>query len=97
MLSVGAGRGILIEFYVQHPNQLIMKYSDKVGEFIEDEAMNKFWLMSGAKKAREDFSALLGEEEVTMKSRSGGLFDINKQFTETVDTRPLFTPADWDV
>lgn len=94
MLSVGAGRGILIDFYVQHPNQLTMKYSEKVGEFIQDEAMNKFLLMTGSKKAREDFSALLGEEEVTMKSRSGGLFDINKQFTETVDTRPLFAPAE---
>ncbi len=94
MLSVGAGRGILFDFYVQHPNQLTMKYSEKVGEFIQDEAMNKFMLMTGSKKAREDFSALLGDKEVTLKSRSGGLFDINKQFTETVDTRPLFAPAE---
>lgn len=92
MLSVGAGRGILFDFYVQHPNQLTTRYSEKVGEFIADEAMNHYFLLSGSKKAREDFSALLGEKEVTVKSRSGGLFDINKQFTETVEPRPLLRP-----
>lgn len=92
MLSVGAGRGILFDFYVQHPNQLTTRYSEKVGEFIADEAMNHYFLLSGSKKAREDFSAILGEKEVTVKSRSGGLFDINKQFTETVETRPLLKP-----
>ncbi|MGX6962247.1 VirD4-like conjugal transfer protein, CD1115 family [Vagococcus xieshaowenii] len=92
MLSVGAGRGILFDFYVQHPNQLTTRYSEKVGEFIADEAMNKFFLLSGSKKAREDFSSILGEKEVTVKSRSGGVFDLNKQMTESVETRPLLTP-----
>lgn len=92
MLSVGAGRGILFDFYVQHPNQLTTRYNEKVGEFIQDEAMNKFYLLSGSKRAREDFSSLLGNQEVTVKSRSGGVFDLNKQFTESVQTRPLISP-----
>lgn len=92
MLSVGAGRGILIDFYVQHPNQLTTRYSEKVAEFIEDEAMNRFFLLSGSKKARQDFSEILGEKEVTVKTRSGGVFDLNKQFTESVETRPLLSP-----
>ncbi|MGM0285748.1 MULTISPECIES: VirD4-like conjugal transfer protein, CD1115 family [unclassified Enterococcus] len=94
MLSVGAGRGILFDFYVQHPNQLETRYSEKVGEFIQDEAMNKYYLLSGSKQAREDFSALLGDQEVTVKSRSGGVFDLNKQFTESVQTRPLISPSE---
>ncbi|MBF0726926.1 VirD4-like conjugal transfer protein, CD1115 family [Enterococcus gallinarum] len=92
MLSVGAGRGILFDFYVQHPNQLTTRYNEKVGEFIQDEAMNKFYLLSGSKKAREDFSSILGNQEVTVKSRSGGVFDLNKQITESVQTRPLVSP-----
>ncbi|MBP2098808.1 VirD4-like conjugal transfer protein, CD1115 family [Enterococcus rivorum] len=89
MLSVGAGRGILFDFYVQHPHQLHDKYGEKVGEMIEDEAMNYFLLMTRSQKAREDFSALLGKKEITVQSRSGGVFDINKQVTETLDVRPL--------
>ncbi|MBO0423386.1 VirD4-like conjugal transfer protein, CD1115 family [Enterococcus plantarum] len=92
MLSVGAGRGILFDFYVQHPNQLQEKYGEKVGKMIEDEAMNYFFLMTRSKQAREDFSALLGDKEITVQSRSGGVFDLNKQFTETVETRPLLEP-----
>lgn len=92
MLSVGAGRGILIDFYVQHPNQLTNKYNEKVGEFIADESMNKYFLLSGSRRAREDFSALLGEQEVTIKSRSGGVLDLNKQYTESLETRPLISP-----
>lgn len=89
MLSVGAGRGILFDFYVQHPNQLQDKYGEKVGKMIEDEAMNYFFLMTRSKQAREDFSVLLGKKEITVQSRSGGVFDLNKQVTETVETRPL--------
>ena len=92
MLSVGAGRGILFDFYVQHPNQTKLKYGETVGEMINDEAMNKFYLLSGSQKAREDFSKILGNKEVTLKSRSGPLLDLNKQFTETVETRPLLMP-----
>lgn len=92
MLSVGAGRGILFDFYVQHPNQLQHKYGEKVGEMIEDEAMNYFFLMTRSKRAREDFSALLGDKEITVQSRSGGILDLNKQLTETVETRPLLAP-----
>lgn len=89
MLSVGAGRGILFDFYVQHPSQLQDKYGEKVGKMIEDEAMNYFFLMTRSKQAREDFSAMLGKKEITVQSRSGGVFDLNKQITETLDTRPL--------
>lgn len=89
MLSVGAGRGILFDFYVQHPNQLHEKYGEKVGKMIEDEAMNYFFLMTRSKQAREDFSELLGKKEITVQSRSGGVFDLNKQITESLDTTPL--------
>lgn len=92
MLSVGAGRGILFDFYVQHPSQLPDKYGEKVGKMIEDEAMNYFFLMTRNKTAREDFSALIGDKEITVQSRSGGVFDLNKQITESVETRPLIEP-----
>lgn len=92
MLSVGAGRGILIDFYVQHPSQLKSNYEESVAEMIRDEGMNRFLLLTGSKDARTDFSEIMGKKEVVIKSRSGSLFSLEKQFTETPELRPLLAP-----
>ncbi|WP_317945395.1 VirD4-like conjugal transfer protein, CD1115 family [Carnobacterium maltaromaticum] len=92
IISVGAGRGFLVDFYLQNDNQLRLKYDETHAKIIESEAMNTFFIFSKDKLTRENFSEQLGETEFIAKSRSGGLFSFHKQFTETVETRPLMKP-----
>ncbi|WP_157456915.1 VirD4-like conjugal transfer protein, CD1115 family [Carnobacterium maltaromaticum] len=89
IISVGAGRGFLVDFYLQNDNQLRLKYDETHAKIIESEAMNTFFIFSKDKLTRDNFSEQLGETEYISKSRSGGLFSFHKQYTETVETRPL--------
>lgn len=92
MLSVGAGRGILFDFYIQDYSQLKILYEDYVAKLISSQSMNRFFILSGDSDTRDDFSKILGPKEVTVKSRSGPVFSIHKQITESVDTRALLLP-----
>lgn len=89
MISVGAGRGILFDFYLQDPSQLDALYEEHLATLIRSQSMNYFFVLSGNPTAREEFSKILGSKEVTTKSRSGGVFSFHKQITETVKARPL--------
>ncbi|MGY3725655.1 type IV secretion system protein VirD4 [Granulicatella balaenopterae] len=91
MLSVGAGRGFLFDFYIQDDSQLEKNYGKDTARLIKSQAMNRFFLLSGDPTTREEFSKVLGNKEVVQRTRNGGFFSTSKQVTETPQSRPLLT------
>lgn len=96
MLSVGAGRGILLDLFIQDFTQLDVRYGSDISKFIRSQAMNYFFIHSSNEDAAEEFSELLGNKEVVVKNRSGNLFQ-RKSVSENVESRPLMYPYELTV
>lgn len=91
MMSVGAGRGILMNLYIQDDSQMKIRYSDDIAKFIKSQAMNRFFIYSSDDDTRKEFSELLGYKEVITKTRNGEQFGKRSQ-GEQVEARPLMMP-----
>ena len=92
MLTVGAGRGLLYNLYLQDLVQFDIKYGSDISRLLRSQTMNRFFILSGDSETRREFSEWLGSREFTQKSRSGTFMAMNKTVTENVETRPLLTP-----
>lgn len=92
MLSVGAGRGMLFEMFLQADEQLTIKYGKDTADFIRDQVMNIGFIASSSLATRKKFSESLGKKEVTERTRSGNPWSFNKNVSEKTDSRPLLTP-----
>ncbi|MCW6681856.1 type IV secretory system conjugative DNA transfer family protein [Aerococcaceae bacterium NML160702] len=92
MISVGAGRGMLFDFYVQDFKQFTIKYGKDIAMFVESQVMNLIYITSTNRETQEKFSKLLGNEEVVQKSRSGAAFSLSKNISEQVEKKPLLFP-----
>lgn len=91
IVSVGAGRGLLFDFYIQDNAQIRAKYKEFHAKVVKGQAGNQIFILSNDDETRKNFSALLGKKTITVKSRSGGWLSLHKQFTESVDSRDLMT------
>lgn len=89
MISVGAGRGMLFDFYLQDFSQFKMKYGQDIAKFAESQLMNYFYIASSDKETQKKFSEMLGDTEVVQKSRSGKQWSLSRTVSETVERRPL--------
>lgn len=96
MMSVGAGRGILLDLYIQDWTQLEVRYGEEIAKFIRSQAMNFFFIHSSNEESARAFSELLGNNEVVSKTRSGNLFQ-RKSVSETPEARPLMYPYELTV
>ncbi|MDO4432027.1 MAG: type IV secretory system conjugative DNA transfer family protein [Aerococcaceae bacterium] len=92
MVSVGGGRGMLFDFYVQDLVQLKITYGADLATFLESQMMNVIFITSSNQDTQEWMSKKLGNREVTQKSRSGHWWGFNKSISEQVETRPLMFP-----
>lgn len=89
MISVGAGRGMLFDFYVQDFKQFTIKYGKDIALFVESQVMNLIYITSTNQETQEKFSKLIGHEEVVQKSRSGAAFSFNKTISEQVEKKRI--------
>lgn len=87
--TMGLGKNIEYTIFIQSLKQLKAKYGEEKAEIIFDGCGNRILLATGGVDTAEEFSKLLGEETITSNSRSGGLFSIDKQQTESVVGRRL--------
>lgn len=92
MLTVGAGRGLLYNLYIQDLSQFDIKYGNDIARLLRSQSMNRFYILSGDSETRREFSEWLGSKEYTQASRTGTFASFNKTVTENVETRPLLMP-----
>lgn len=92
MISVGAGRGMLFDFYVQDLVQFKITYGEDRAKFIQSQLMNLVYLTTTDHTTLEIISKMLGNREVIQKTRSGKF--LSKTSSETVEKRPLMYPPE---
>lgn len=94
MISVGAGRGMLFNFYVQDFLQFKMIYGPEVGSFVESQIMTIHYLSSTSEETNKKIADMLGKYEVIEKSRSGKKYSLNQSISESVIDRYLMRPSE---
>ena len=92
MMSVGAGRGMLFDIYLQDGKQLTLRYNKDLGDFIRNQAMTTIFIASSDYDTRKAFSDSIGNKEVVVRSRSGKAGSIEKTINENPESRPLIMP-----
>lgn len=94
MISVGAGRGMLFNFYVQDFLQFKMIYGQEVGSFVESQIMTTYYLSSTSGDTNKKIADLVDKYEVIERSRSGKKYSLNQTISETVIDRYLISPSE---
>lgn len=94
MISVGAGRGMLFNFYVQDFLQFKMIYGPEVGSFVESQIMTIHYLSSTSEETNKKIADMVGKYEVIEKSRSGKKYHLNQSISESVIDRHLIRPSE---
>ena len=89
-ITVGAGRNLLFNLFVQDLNQLDTKY-DNASKTIRSNCGNFVYINSLDKDTNEYVSALLGNETISYDTYSGALNEWLKNRNINVDSRPLMT------
>lgn len=82
MVTIGLGRNIFFDFYIQSLQQFESVYG-KDGEIIYGNCGNKVYLMAGDDDTPEKFSKQIGAETVTDLQRTGSMFSLSKHFMES--------------
>lgn len=91
MMSMGLGRGIYIDLYIQSFSQFEDTYGAKGYQTIMENCGNKMYIMAGSKKTANEFAELIGKETVVNVQRTGGRFELNKTYLESIDEKLLIT------
>lgn len=89
-ITVGAGRNLLFELFVQDLNQLDTKY-DNASKTIRSNCGNLVYINSLDKETNEYMSAVLGNETVEYETYSGELSAWLKNRNINVEAKPLMT------
>ncbi|MBQ9531611.1 MAG: type IV secretory system conjugative DNA transfer family protein [Eubacterium sp.] len=89
-ITVGAGRNLLFELYVQDLNQLDSKY-DNAAKTIRSNCGNLVYINSLDKETNEYMSAVLGNETINFETYSGELSAWLKNRNINVEAKPLMT------
>lgn len=87
-ITVGAGRNLLFDLYVQDLNQLDSKY-DNAAKTIRSNCGNLIYINSLDKDTNEYFSAVIGFETAIYETYSGELSAFVKQRNINVDGKQL--------
>lgn len=88
IITVCLGRGIRFNLIIQSYNQLKALYGDDAPT-IEGNCGNQIYIMTNDDETAEKFSKLIGEKTIVTNSRSGGVYSLDKNHTENLDTRRL--------
>lgn len=88
IITVCLGRGIRFNIIIQAYSQLKNLYGED-SPTIEGNCGNQIYIMTNENDTAEKFSKLLGEKTIITNSRSGEVFSLNKNQTESLDSRRL--------
>lgn len=88
IITVCLGRKIRFNLVIQAYSQLKEKYGD-AWETIDGNCGNTIYILTTDTETAEKISTKLGEKTITTKSRSGGTFSLDKNKTESIDSRRL--------
>lgn len=88
IITVCLGRGIRFNLIIQAYNQLKSLYGDAY-ETIEGNCGNQIYILTNSDETAEKFSKLIGEETIISHSRSGEMYSLEKNYTESLDSRRL--------
>lgn len=95
-LSIGAGFGFTADLYFQNDGQ-IHKYNTrnnaKVKNTIYSNCNNKFFIATDDDDTRKVFAGMTGERKEKNFSKSGGLFSLSKNITESDRDKTLVTAS----
>lgn len=92
-ITVGAGRQLLFNLFVQDLNQLDTKYGN-AAKTIRSNCGNMIYINSLDKDTNEYFSTVLGNRTVEYNTYSGDLHKWLSHQSGTVDSEPLIKPAE---
>lgn len=90
LITVGAGRKITFDLYVQSNQQLSKLYKDDA-QTIRDNCGNKIYIKSTDDNTLEDFVKMIGNETIVDVQRTGERLSLNKHVMETPTDKPLIT------
>mgnify|MGYP004712791745 FL=1 len=82
LITVGAGRGITFDLYVQSFQQLTKLYKDDAAT-IRDNCGNKIYIKSTDKDTLEEFVQMLGNETIIDVQRTGERLSFDKHIMES--------------
>ena len=88
------GRDIEFFFIIQAYSQIEEIYGKGVAKTLEGNCGNHIYLMSSDDETAEKFSKMIGETTITVNSRSGSLFTLEKNQTESLDRRRLLDSSE---
>lgn len=92
-ITVGAGRNLLFNLFVQDLNQLDTKY-DNAAKTIRSNCGNMIYINSLDDDTNKYFSSILGDKTVEYNTYSGDLHSFLSHQSGTVDSEPLIKPAE---
>ncbi len=91
MLTVGLGKNITFDLYIQSIKRIKKIYGEKDAETIISNCGNQIYLMGNDTETAEYFSKMLGEKTYIDIQRSGGKLSFNKTFMERPEKKSLIT------
>lgn len=92
MITVCAGRNISFDMYIQTDTQLADVYGEKTAETIRGNCANEIFIYTNSTTTTENISKKIGNESVITMQRTGHKLAMHKEFTESVDEKPLLSP-----
>lgn len=93
IITVCLGRNIRFNLIIQAYAQLKNKYGDDAPT-IDGNCGNTIYILTNDQETAKKISDKLGNKTINTVSRSGKGFSTDKSKTESVDQRPLLTPAE---
>lgn len=87
-VNVSLSRGLRFNFFVQAFAQIKDKYGDSY-DAIMDACQNKVYIMATQEDTQKEFSSMIGNQQITVQSRSGETDSLKSSITENQEERPL--------
>lgn len=88
IFTVGNGRNVSCDLYVQDDQQLYDNYEETAKTIISN-CGYQIYIMTNDEKTAKRFSELIGNETIVENQRSGERLSIHKHFVEHAEQKPL--------
>lgn len=93
IITVCLGRNIKFNLVIQAYSQLEDKYGEG-WKTIDGNCGNTMYLLTADESTAERVSKKLGDETITVKSRTGPTISLNKSKTDSVESKPLLNSTE---
>lgn len=93
LITVCLGRNIRFNLIIQAYSQINKLYGADDAKTIIGNCGNQIYLLTAEYETAQQFSKLIGDETITVKSRDGDPLSLHKHFHEHIDGKPLLDPG----